>query len=217
MHLPHILGRLGIRPAALMLAVAGVLLSAVLYTQARVPVQSSPVPSRSAQFPLPEPIKPAGSLEVVQKTTAEHYKGARSVVLAECVERRVDVGPGGNIFTFYKFAAEQVIKGSEPAVIELRVLGGTLDGVSISQPISKSFEPGKQYVLMLGPRASGNYRTLNPAAVYSVGVEPQSNRRIVVPGVNGLQLYDAATGSPLEPNPGWAFLDDFLVSLKRAL
>lgn len=192
---------------------------ALTYGRARVDsatAAASDVDLSSASKGLPAAIRPAESLEVGAQTTAEYLRAARSVVLATCVSRRVDRGPGGNIFTYYRFRTEQIVKGEEGASFELRLLGGTLGDVTVSEPLDRPFDVSKQYVLLLGARNADGHPTLNPAAVFAVGTEPQSGRTIVVPAPDGLPMYDARSGAQVQANTGWAYLDDLLTSFRRA-
>jgi len=167
-------------------------------------------------FQLPTPIRPSSTLETVKSTTKEYLDRARAVTLAKCVGRRVDYGAGGNIYTFYTFEAEETIKGPERPTITIRLFGGIIGNTTIPLGIEPEFDVGTEYVVMLGPDNADGFATLNPAAVFTAKTEPESGRKVVVPGGNGITLYSKATGRPIASSPEWAFLDDFVYSLKLA-
>ena len=201
---------------SLVLAVA-MAAAGVWFMVARGQSQRSSSQTLPAGFELPKPIRPSSTLEAVQGTTKEYLDTAQSVVLVKCVDRRVDYGPGGNIFTFYTFETEESVKGLQKPRFALRLLGGTIGDTTITFPLDREFEVGKEYVLMLGADNAEGYPTINPLAIFAVRTEPDSGRKVVVPAGDGLPLYEKATGRQLQGTPGWCFLDDFIFSLKKAM
>ena len=207
----------------LIVCLAGLWLTAALSTgcdgvvAARAPSQGSATPSLSANFELPQPIRPSSALDTIKRTTKENLDLARSVVVAKCVETRVGYGPGGNIFTFFTFETQESVKGLGSLRFVVRLFGGTMGNTMVSLPIDREFDVGDKYLLMRGSDSSEGYSTLNPAAVFVIGKEPQSGREVVVPGVQELPLYEKATGRPLKGKAEWSYLDDVVFSMKKAI
>src|SRR5437879_4012028 len=160
-------------------------------------------------------VRPSSILEIIKMTTPEYFALAQTVVVAKSVDSRTSYGPGGNIFTFFGFDTERLIKGSVPSHFELRFLGGTIGDTTIPLPIDGRFEPGIDYILLLGAPNAEGYFVLNPAAVFVVRTERESKRRAVVPCGDRLPLYDHSTGRRLVGSSDWCFLDDFIYSLNK--
>lgn len=137
--------------------------------------------------------------------------------MAKCVEQKVQYGTGGNIFTYFAFETGDTIKGRSNQRFTLRLLGGTIGDVTIPLAFEPSFTSGEEYVLMLGPDNAEGYATINPAAVFSVKTEPESRRKVVVPGGDGFMLFDKANGNRIIGGREWSFLDDFVFSLRKAM
>ena len=160
-------------------------------------------------------IRPSRNLDIVRMNTSEYYSLASSVVVARFVGSNARYGRGGNIFTFLRFNTARVIKGSLPLQFDLRLLGGTIGDTTIPLPIEGRFEPGVDYLLMLGAANADGYPTINPAAVFVVRTERDSNRKVVVPCGDNLQLYENASGKRLPIIGEWCSLDDFVFSLTK--
>jgi hypothetical protein len=165
---------------------------------------------------LASAVRPSSILEIAKATMPEYFARAESVVVARSAGTRTNFGPGGNIFTFFAFDAETLIKGSLQPRFEIRLLGGTIGDATIPLPIDGRFETGAEYLLMLGPKNADGHPTLNPAAVYIVRKQRESGRKVVVPCGDGLPLYDRSTGRRLVGTPDWCFLDDLVYSLTKA-
>lgn len=168
-------------------------------------------------FRLPEAVRPSGVLEMVPLTTKDSVDLANTVVLAKCVEHRVAYGPGGNIFTYYSFETAAAIKGSAKPRFEIRLFGGTIGDTTISLGIEPGLDVGNEYVLMLGKENTAGYPTLFPGTIFTVRTVPETGRKVVVPGGDGLPLYEKATGRRMQPAAEWCFLDDFIFSLTKAM
>lgn len=181
---------------------------------ARQPEQDAKLP---ATFVLPKAIGPSQALEVVKRTTKEAADIARAVVVAKCLESKVAYGPGGNIFTYISFETIEAVKGDPGRNFTLRLLGGRIGDTEIPLALDGEFTSGFEYVLMLGPEGPEGSTTINPAAVFVVRTEPESKRKVVVPGGDGYTLYNKATGRRIVGSREWVFLDDFVFSLQKAL
>jgi hypothetical protein len=196
------------------IAVAG----AVMMAKARPPVaRVAVIPAGGDARPreLVSPIRPSAALDLPQMTLQGRVATADSIVVARCVGRRVDYGPGGNIFTFYRFETKQVIKGVRGSSFELRLLGGTIGDTTIPLGIDRDFQEKTDYVLLLGTENLDGFPTLDPGAVFVVQTSVDLGRQVVVPGVDGFPIYDSANGRPIAASPDWVLLDDLVYSLKR--
>jgi hypothetical protein len=190
---------------------------AIAFAVATASCQSTEQAQLPSSFELPKPIRPSDILEVANRSVREDAETARVIVLAQCIDRKVELGEAGHIYTYYTFESKETIKGPAKPRFTLRLLGGTVGNETIPLPLDREFTIGDEYVLMLGPDNAAGYPTINPAAVFSVKTEPESRRKVVVPAPDGLPLFEKATGKRLSGSRHWAFLDDFIFSLKKVL
>jgi len=204
---------MGIRQAAL----CGAFIFATAFAVNGHGQQSSPVTDQRPQLQLPAPIRPAESLEISPTPFSEQLQRAQAAVLVKCTQRRVDSGPGGNIFTYYGFNVLDTMKGAARSSFELRIFGGTLGGTTVSLPFDREFQVGGEYLLLLGPDNGAGFPTLNPAAIHVVQFSSELGRKIVVPAPGDLPLFNQKSGAALRGFTDWAFLEDVVFSLKRAV
>ncbi len=104
------------------------------------------------------------------------------------------------IYTEYTVRPERVVKGKAPAELRLRLMGGSLDGKTLTVPGNARVEEGERVLLVL--RDQGTYQTL-------VGM---SQGKWSVRRVNGEdRAWRGGRLSPVEPvRDGEVRLDDLL-------
>jgi len=116
---------------------------------------------------------------------------AETVVRTEVLETRCEErgeGAEKRIVTIVKVRVEKAIVGQAPAEMELRMLGGTLNGMSMHVPGMTGFSKGDRDILFL----SGNTRAFCPLVAVNHG------RYLLVPKSNGTGDFVArANAAPL--------------------
>lgn len=103
---------------------------------------------------------PAGATSIVRVVDEEMVEQAPLVVVARVVEK----GPAASRTpaTEYRFAVEQVLKGTVGPELTLRVPGGMgADGIGLRIYGAPSFAPGERAILFLESRDGGDYRILH--------------------------------------------------------
>ena len=87
-------------------------------------------------------------------------RAARAIVRARCVtnETRWDAG---EIFTFTNFDVEEIWKGSPPAQVTVRLIGGHAGNLTSTVSGVPRFEPGEELVLFLEPTSAGDYSVVS--------------------------------------------------------
>ena len=100
----------------------------------------------------------------------------------------------GEIFTFSAFEVLEVLKGSAPARITVRLIGGraghlisTVDGVP-------RFRPGEEAVLFLEPTRDGNLGVTGwVQGTFRIRRDPRSGQETVTQDTSGLSIFNLAT------------------------
>jgi hypothetical protein len=95
----------------------------------------------------------ARATTVVALSDADLARGARTIVHADVAEKRSFLhAPSGRIFTEYRFALRELLKGEESArgSVVFREWGGEVGGVRYWIPGVDGYEPGEEVVAFLG-------------------------------------------------------------------
>ena len=81
---------------------------------------------------------------------------ARAIVRARCVTNETRWN-AGEIFTFTNFDVEEIWKGSPPAHVTVRLIGGHAGNLTSTVSGVPRFAPGEELVLFLEPTSAGDY------------------------------------------------------------
>jgi len=101
----------------------------------------------------------AGASVVRSFSLQELYSTAQLVVVGEVTAQTVFWNEvHDTIYTEYTIKAERVVKGKAPAEIRLRLMGGSLDGKTLTVPGNARVEVGERVLLAL--RDQGAFQTL---------------------------------------------------------
>lgn len=115
-------------------------------------------------------MRPAAALDLVPLTLDQLIQQSPRIVVAKCMasETRAVKAYGGNPFTFARFAAAESLAGDLNASFELRIFGGRLGDVNVSEDGLPLFVPGTRYLLFLGPSNQDGFPLLKPQGVFEV-------------------------------------------------
>lgn len=159
----------------------------------------------------PETYSPDGR----QINITESIKLSKWIVLVKAISSEAREVSSKNIFTFSEFEVLESAKEAYPdKTLTLRVVGGEVDGVTVTKPYSIDFEKDRKYVLFLGEKNKFGYPTIDPQNIYAVEVDGKTNLEVVTPEPN-LPLYDPKTGNLHTKKLIRTPLDDFLYSIRK--
>jgi hypothetical protein len=100
----------------------------------------------------------------------------------------------GEIWTFSTFAVEEVWKGSVPAQITVRLLGGTAGNLTSTVAGIPRFRPGETVVLFLELTSRGDLSVLSwQQGTFRVRLSPRSAQEIVTQDTASFATFDSAT------------------------
>jgi hypothetical protein len=118
----------------------------------------------------------ARAATVLYRTDAQLVAVSERVVHGRVLDVRTERAPGGRrtIYTVARIAVLEDFTGGADAVIEVRELGGAIDGVQMWVPGAPIFVPGQEVVLCLERAGGGAARWRTVAMEFSAfRVEPQ--------------------------------------------
>jgi len=148
----------------------------------------------------------AGALTLAAMSLGEMTSVSDTVVRARCIDRTATRTSGGGIESVARFEVLEAVKGNPGKEIEVRQLGGSLDGTDAIVPGAPLSEEGDEVVLFLERRDDGNLRVVGVALGY-------------------LPVVQATAGPPVvrvSPHLGESFesgglrrVDDFLGRVRR--
>ena len=99
----------------------------------------------------------------------------------------------GEIWTFTRFAVEDIWKGSVPAEITVRLLGGTVGNLSSTVAGIPHFRPGETVILFLQPTSHGDLSILSwEQGTFRLRTDAHSSQEIVTQDTASFATFDAA-------------------------
>ena len=103
---------------------------------------------------------------------------------------------GDAIFTFYKFDRVETLKGPHTTALELRLIGGEIDGVSdsLDDLPPRIFAPGRRYVIFLGANNADGYPVIPFEGLFRVTDATEGPVPHAVPLIEGSEK-----AQPLDP------------------
>jgi len=125
----------------------------------------------------------ASALTLAPMSLEQMTTASEAVVRARCVDRTATRGDDGAIESVARFEVVDVAKGSPPSIVEVRQLGGKLDGTEMVVPGAPLSEPGDEALLFLERGPNGGYRVVGMALGYLpvVSTSPGPSRVRVSP------------------------------------
>lgn len=139
------------------------------------------------------------TLSVVMATTlarmsvAQMSQAAPAIVRARCLDNATR-WDAGDIWTFTSFAVEEVWKGSVPAQINVRLLGGTAENLTSTVAGIPHFRAGEIVILFLEPTSRGDLSILSwEQGTFRVRRDARSGAEIVTEDTASFATFDPAT------------------------
>src|SRR5688572_19474457 len=120
----------------------------------------------------------ARAATVLYRTDAQLVAVSERVVHGRVLDVRMERAPGGRrtIYTVARIAVLEDFTGGADPVIEVRELGGVMDGVQMWVPGTPVFVPGQEIVLCLERAGGGGARWRTVAMEFSAfRVDPQGD------------------------------------------
>ena len=154
----------------------------------------------------------------IQRKPDELAKTSKDVVVANCVKSEVKQDENtGFIFTYTTFKVTESLKGEYGDEIVLRIIGGSLNGVTVKTHIAPAFEPNEDVILFLGPKNTMGYPVLQSMqnGIYRISTD-QTGEKIVTTPVGNLEIISSKTNQRME-NTNSIYLDDFIHTLTQSM
>ncbi len=116
-----------------------------------------------------------------------------AVVRARCLSN-VSRWEGGHIWTFTDFEVLESLKGSLPARIQVRLIGGRVGGLHSTVDGAPRFMAGEEAYLFLARTPAGDWTVTGWAlGTFRIAREKHSGRERVTQDAAGVALFDPAT------------------------
>ena len=126
------------------------------------------------------------SLEKMSRT-------AKVIVRARCVGNSTSQD-GGEIWTFTNFAVEQVWRGTAPAQITVRLLGGRMGNLTSSISGVPRFRAGEEVLLFLEPTARGDFSVVSwEQGTFRIRRDPATGRESATQDTASFATFDPVT------------------------
>lgn len=158
------------------------------------------------------------ALKELNIPTPELARTSSDIVVARCIssEARVDEKTGF-IFTYTTFKVGESLKGVYDDELVLKVVGGTVNGITLNSPFLPRFVPDEDVVLFLGSKNAGGYppiKSINKG-VYRVATN-NSGTQVVTTPVRDLKLFSSVSNQKIKAGSKLT-LDDFIYSINETL
>lgn len=100
----------------------------------------------------------------------------------------------GEVWTFTNFEVEETWKGSAPARIEVRLLGGRLNRITSSVSGIPRFRPGEEVILFLEPTGRGDFSVMSwEQGTFRIRRDVRSGEGSVTQDTASFATFDPAT------------------------
>lgn len=172
------------------------------------------------------PLRPLQATTVVALGDAELARGARTIVHGDVVARRsVLAAEGGRIYTEYRFAVRELLKGAAEGdgTVVFREWGGEVGGVRYWIPGVQGYEPGEEVVAFLGapdPRTGVGFTVGLAQGKFSVARDRATGKAEVRRALEQLEIVPrpgaAPQATPATPG-GPRELGGFLAKIRAEL
>jgi hypothetical protein len=135
----------------------------------------------------------ATATTLAHMSVAQMSQTAPVIVRARCIENSTR-WDAGEIWTFTRFAVEDVWKRSAPAQITVRLLGGTTGNLTSTVDGIPRFRPGQTAILFLEPTSHGDLSVLSwQQGTFRVRRNTRSTQENVTQDTASFATFDAAS------------------------
>ena len=136
------------------------------------------------------------STAVARATTLESMSLARMsriatvIVRARCISNSA-AWDQGEIWTFTAFYVLDTWKGSTPARISVRLLGGTVGQLASTVSAVPRFQPGEEVILFLQPMPAGDFSIVSwQQGTFRIRHDPRTGAEIVTQDTASLATFN---------------------------
>ena len=150
-------------------------------------------------------------------TTRELFQSAARAVVARCVsvETRAVPAYGGQLFTFSTFETRDRISGTIGDRFTLRLFGGRQGDIVVDAPMTPTFTPGEDVLLLLGPDNADGHPIVRIQGVLRIETDARTGVPVVTTPVSGINLRRAIDGTAYAVPPTPVPLEDIVFTLRN--
>jgi len=150
-------------------------------------------PSVALLLSLFAPGKVARATTLRRMSLAQMSRAAPLIVRARCLGNSVG-WDAGEIWTFTSFDVEELWKGSAPARILVRLLGGRLGNITSNVSGVPRFHAGEEVVLFLQPTSRGDLSVVSwQQGTFRIRLDARTGEESVVQDTASFATFDPAT------------------------
>ncbi len=136
---------------------------------------------------------PVHATTLKRMSVGDLSRAAHAIVRARCVTNSTR-WDAGEIFTFTTFDVEEVWKGSPPANVTVRLIGGHADDLTSTVSGVPRFQPGEQLVLFLEETAVGDYSVVSwVQGTFRIDRDRATGEEIVTQDTAAFAVFDPAS------------------------
>jgi hypothetical protein len=126
-------------------------------------------------------------------SVADLSRSAHTVVRVRCVANSTR-WDAGEIWTFTTFDVEEIWKGSVPAQLTVRLLGGTAGNLTSRVSGTPRFSPGEELVLFLERTLAQDFSVVSwMQGTFRVGHNATTDEEIVTQDTAGFPVFDPSS------------------------
>jgi hypothetical protein len=135
----------------------------------------------------------ASATTFARMSVAEMTHAAPLIVRAKCVANTVN-WEEGEIWTFTEFAIQETWRGTAPAKIVVRLLGGRLGNITSTVSGVPRFHGGEEVVLFLQPSLRGNFSVISwQQGTFRIHRDQRTNEEAVTQDTAAFTTFDPST------------------------
>lgn len=135
----------------------------------------------------------AGATTLERMSLAKMAVAAPVIVRARCAANSV-ARDEGEIWTFTSFDVEETWRGSPPARITVRLLGGSMGDITSHVSGVPRFAPGEDVVLFLQPTTSGDFSIVSwEQGTFRIHQDASGTQALVTQDTAWFATFDPAT------------------------
>jgi hypothetical protein len=159
----------------------------------------------------------AAATTLAQMSIEQMARKAPLIVRARCISNST-AWDAGEIWTFTNFEVEETWRGTAPAAITVRLLGGRMGNLTSSISGVPRFQPGEEVVLFLEPTPRGDFSVMSWAqGTLRIRRDIRTDRENVTQDAASSASFDPATRRYAVNGIRNVALGDFRAQINAAL